>query len=331
MNVVFGFLPVILLLAFLFLLDSFNLVRVKTLILCFLWGTVCAVTSYFLNTYMANLLAIDYRILSQYVAPVIEELMKAIIFFYLISRKKIGFTIDAAIYGFAVGAGFSLIENIYFLFNMTSDYNLLIWIIRGLGTGIMHGGCTSFFAVLFVGGVNRSENRLISFLPALFFAIVLHSGFNHFPLNPVLQTLLIIILLPIIFALVFRFSNSKLQKWLEIEFNSEVEILGMIHKGVFGTTKAGKYLESLKGRFSRDVIVDMYCYIALYLELSIKAKRNLMLKENDFPIIVEDDLPAKLVELAQMRKQIGKVGEMALSPLIRMSYRNIWKLNQFRL
>ena len=72
----------------------------------------------------------------------------------------------------------------------------------------------------------------------------------------------------------------------------------------------------------------MYCYIALYLELSIKAKRNLMLKENDFPIIVEDDLQPKLKELAQLRKQIGKIGELAISPLIRMNYRNLWKLNQ---
>jgi len=53
-----------------------------------------------------------------------------------------------------------------------------------------------------------------------------------------------------------------------------------------------------------------------------------MLKENEFPIIIESDLPAKLNELAHLRKQIGKVGEMALKPLIRMDYRNLWKLNQ---
>ncbi|MEI6049883.1 MAG: PrsW family glutamic-type intramembrane protease [Bacteroidota bacterium] len=330
MNVILCFLPVILFLTFLFLLDSFNLVRVKTLILCLLWGTLCAVSGYFFNTLIAKWLALDFSFLSRYIAPFIEETLKALFVFYLISKKKIGFMIDAAIYGFAIGAGFSLVENFYFLFNAPPEFNTLTWIIRGIGTASMHGGCTSFFAVLFVGGINRSENRLLSSLPGLLLAILLHSGFNHFPLNPVLQTLLMIVLLPIIFVIVFRLSNSKLQHWLEIEFNSEVEILNMIRKGVLRSTNTGSYLMSVKERFTPETIVDMYCYIALYLELSIKAKRNLMLKENDFPIIVEDDLESKLKELALLRKQIGTIGELTLAPLIRMNYRNLWKLNQLK-
>ena len=328
MNIIFSFLPVILLLAFLFLLDSFNLVRVKTLVLCLLWGIVCAACAYFLNKSIQNWIDFDFSFYSRYVAPVIEEFLKALFILYLISKKKIGFIIDGAIYGFAIGAGFSLLENIWYLFQPTIEYNLLTWIIRGIGTAIMHGGCTSFLAILFVGGINRSENRFFAFLPGFVLAILFHSGFNHFPFNPVLQTLLVLLALPFIFGLVFMLSNAKLQKWLEIEFNSEVEILNMIRKGDFSSTKAGIYLKSLKEQFASEVILDMYCYIDLYLELSIKAKRNLMLKENEFPIIVEDDLQPKLTELAQLRKQIGKVGEMALAPLIRMNYRNLWKLNQ---
>ncbi len=330
MNVVFNFFPVLLFLAFLFLLDSFQLVRVQTLIMCLLWGTVCAVFAYFLNTLIAENWMIEFTSLSRYVAPVIEETVKALFIFFLISKKKIGFMIDAAIYGFAIGAGFSLTENIYILFSSPPEYNLLTWIIRGFGTAIMHGGCTSFFSLLFVGGINRSENRFFAAIPGLLLAILFHSGFNHFPLNPVLQTLLIVTLLPVAFVLVFRLSNKMLQQWLEIEFNSEVKILNMIRKGDFGSTKAGEYLKSLKEQFKPETIVDMYCYISLYLELSIIVKRNLMLKENDFEIIVEEDVQPKLKELVQLRKQIGKVGELALAPLIRLDYRNLWKLNQLQ-
>ena len=328
MNVIFSFLPVILFLTFLFLLDSFNLVRVRTLIFCLLCGILCGGCCYFLNTGAAKWLAVDFNFLSHYVAPAIEETMKALIILYLISKKKIGFMIDGAIYGFAVGTGFSLLENIYFLYNISPDYNFLTWIIRGFGTAIMHGGCTSFFALIFVGGISMSENKFLTVLPALTLAILFHSGFNHFLLNPVLQTLLIILFLPLAFVLVFKYSNSRLQQWLEIEFNSEIEMLNMIRNGNFSSTKAGKYLRSLKAQFAPETILDMYCYIELYLELSIKAKRNLMLKENDFPIIVENDIQPKLTELAQMRKQIGKMGELSLNPLIRLNYRNLWKLNQ---
>jgi RsiW-degrading membrane proteinase PrsW (M82 family) len=328
MNVIFSFSPVILLLTFLFLLDSFNLVRVKTLILCLLLGVACALSSYYLNTFIAKGLDLDYTFLSRYIGPVTEETMKALVVFYLIFRKKIGFMVDGAVYGFAIGAGFSLLENIYFLINSPEEFNLLTWIIRGFGTAIMHGGCTAFFALLFVGGISRSANKFKAAIPALLIATLFHSGFNHFPFNPVLQTVLLIVLLPLGFILVFKFSNSKLQQWLEIEFNSEIEILNMIRNGKFGSTKAGEYLRSLKEHFSKETILDMYCYIELYLELSIKAKRNLMLQENEFPIIIEADLPSKLKELSQLRKQIGRVGELALEPLIRMDYRNLWKLNQ---
>ena len=71
----------------------------------------------------------------------------------------------------------------------------------------------------------------------------------------------------------------------------------------------------------------MYCYIQLYLELSIKAKRNLMLRESGFPPIAENDIQNKLLELAALKKQIGKVGEITLAPLISMNYRDLWKLN----
>ncbi len=328
MNIVFSFFPVLLFLMFLFLLDSFKLVRVKTLILCLLWGGVCTFACYFLNNLMAKWLAFDF--IPLYAAPVIEELLKALIIFYLISKKKIGFMIDAAIYGFAIGAGFSLVENIYYMFNISHEYNMLIWIIRGFGTAIMHGGCTSLIAVLFIRGVSRTENKLLASLPGLILAFLLHSGFNHFLANPPLQTLLIVVFLPILFALIFRFSNAMLQQWLEIEFNSEVEIMNMIKKGEFRSTKAGRYLLSIKDKFAPETIVDMYCYIGLYLELSIKAKSNLMLKENGFKIIVEDDIQSKLKELDQLRKQIGIVGEFALAPLIRMNYRNLWKLNSLK-
>ena len=102
----------------------------------------------------------------------------------------------------------------------------------------------------------------------------------------------------------------------------------MINKGELSSTKAGEYLISVKEQFSNEVIFDMYCYLKLYLELSIKAKSNIMLKENDIEIPYDPELLGKLAELKALRKKIGKVGELVLSPLVKMNYRNLWKINQ---
>lgn len=321
--------PVIFFLVFLFLLDSFKLVIYKLLIMAVFWGAISAFIAYFVNTFLLEYGQLNFEILSQYLAPASEEILKSAFIFFIIGKKQVGFLIDAAIYGFAIGTGFSLVENIFYLHSATES-NLLIWIIRGFGTALMHGGCTSLLAIILIGAKSREKSGLLSILLAFAIAYIIHSAFNHFYINPIFQTLGVIIVYPIAFISIFKFNENQLQNWLEIEFSSEIELLNMIKKGEFRSTRAGEYLTSLKSRFSGETILDMYCYIQIYLDLSVKAKRNLMLKENGFPLFVEDDIVVKLAELEALKKRIGKVGEITLSPLIRMNYRDLWKLNSLK-
>ena len=326
MEITLSILPALLFLAFLFLLDSFKLVLKKYLVFSVCWGAISAGVAYFTNSFILDVSFIPFETLSRYVAPATEEAIKSLFVFFIIFRKRAGFLIDAAIYGFAIGTGFALVENILYL-QTASNPNLLIWIIRGFGTALMHGGCAALFAVILIGAKNRNSSFAGNTLLAFAAAYIIHSAFNHFYIDPLFQTMGIIIVLPIIFILIFRRNEIQLQNWLEIEFSSEIELLNAINKGQFLSTRAGEYLALLKSRFPGETILDMYCYIRLYLELSIKAKRNLMLKENGFLPIPEPDIEEKLAELRELRKQIGKVGEITLSPLIRMNYRDLWKLN----
>lgn len=333
MEIAVSLIPVILFLIFLFLLDSFKLVVESLVALAIVCGALSALIAYLVNSQIVDTVfsdsisfVISSDIYSKYFAPFIEESLKSMFVIYLISKKRIGFMIDAAIYGFAIGAGFALVENIYYL-RTISDSNILIWIIRGFGTAIMHGGCTATLAVIFIGAKSRDKSPLFGFVSALTAAYIIHSSFNHFYVDPILQTVGIIVLTPIIFYSIFHFNEKHLQQWMELEFNSEVELLKAINRGEMLETRAGVYLESLKKQFPPETILDMYCYIKLYLELSIKAKSNLLLKENEFPIVVEAETADKLAELAALRKSLGRVGEMILTPLIRMNYRDLWKLN----
>ena len=326
MELTVSILPVLLFLLFLFLLDSFKLVQKKYLAFSVGWGIVSAGLAYYTNSFIIRFCPVPFETLSRYVAPATEELIKSLFIFLIIFRKRAGFLTDAAIYGFAIGTGFALVENILYLQN-TGDPNLLTWIVRGFGTALMHGGCTSLLAVILIGAKSRESSFLFNTALAFSAVYCIHSVFNHFYIDPLFQTLGIIIVLPFIFVSVFRKNEIQLQNWLEIEFSSEIELLNSMNKGQFLSTRAGKYMASLKTRFPGETILDMYCYIQIYLELSIKAKRNLMLKENGFQPIQEQDIEKKFTELRELRKRIGKVGEITLSPLIRMSYRDLWKLS----
>ncbi len=328
MAIAISLLPVLLFLLFLFYLDSFKLVDLRFLTGALLWGVFSALISYLLSASLPSLIS-QTDLFSFYTAPAIEESIKAIFILYLIHKKRIGFLTDAAIYGFSVGCGFALTENMLYLMFLR-DTTLITWIIRGLGTAMMHGGATSLLALIIIGGKARNLTSIKVPILAFVSSFFLHSLFNHFYLNPLIQTIGIIILMPAVFLFIFERNEKSLRKWLDIEFGNEVMMLNMIRRGQFSDTPAGKYLTSVKEHFKAEVVFDMYCYIALYLELSVKAKRNIMLQESGLSPVYEDDMEAKLAELKSLRRLIGKSGEITLWPLIRMNYRDIWKLNRLR-
>ncbi len=310
------------------MLDSYRLVRPVLLAKVFLSGCVATMLAYALNTWFAQLLGWSPHLYSRYIAPMVEEALKASILIWLIRRKKVGFMIDAALYGFAAGAGFAFAENIFYLTSV-SDPNLAFLTIRGFGTAIMHCGTTALLGVIILGALGSGKKLVHGFTPGMFLAFLIHSAFNHFYLNPLLQTILMLVLIPVTLVFIFRINEKQLQKWLEIEFFSEANLLAKMMKGEFSESKSGIYLARLKEHFAPETIVDMYCYISLYLELSVKSKRNLLLAECGLPVVKEEGMDEKRKEFTHLRKILGKSGELALSPLLKLKQRDLWKLERW--
>src|ERR687893_200484 len=82
---------------------------------------------------------------SRYWAPWIEEAIKGAVVVALFRFNRIGFKLDAVLSGFAIGAGFSVVENIIYLVRLP-DYGAGTWLVRGLGTAVMHGTTLAILA-----------------------------------------------------------------------------------------------------------------------------------------------------------------------------------------
>lgn len=324
MDYLVALLPVLAFLFVLIYLDSFKLIKKDILLYTVLWGILSAVVSFFVNTYLAELWCIDERTFRRLVSPLVEETIKGLFLVYIALRSIAGFRIDGAIYGFAVGTGFALYENIFFIHELQID-NIWLWIIRGFGTAIMHGGTTSFFGVLIMHAMEKRAGITKFMLFGWVIAVAVHSLYNHFILPPLFSMFAILVIVSVLEIFLFQINERSLKQWLELEFDSEVKLLGMITKGKFLDTNAGKYLFSIKDKFSNIIVFDMLAYISLYLELSIKAKSNLMLKEAGFPVNKDIQLSPKLKELKALERNIGKTGLLAISPILRISKRNLVK------
>lgn len=322
----FALLPTLLFLSGLIIFDSYKLVRFRSVFITIFFGGLSALACYFINTFLLNNFNITFSDYSRYIAPLVEETAKALILIFFIKRKKIGFFVDAGIYGFASGCGFAVIENIFYLTQL-KEASLLTWIIRGSGTAIMHGATIAIMGViiLFFQEKFQKENFLY-ILPGFLFAYSLHSVFNSFLISPVLMTLLLIIILPSLMFFIFQYSEKKLQNWMELGFNSDMEILELMKSGNFTKSKIGKYIKNLKSRFSNEIITDMFCLIRLYAELSIKAKGILLLKEADMEIPFDKNVKVKIEEIKYLEKSIGKTGMLALTPILKKDSKSIWEL-----
>jgi RsiW-degrading membrane proteinase PrsW (M82 family) len=325
LHALLGLLPVCCFLAVLVYLDSYKLVPLKWVISTIVLGCAAGLASYPLNSIGLQWLDLGFTAYTRYVAPIIEEALKAMVVWVLMRNNRIGFLVDAAIFGFAVGAGFAIFENLYYL-TILPDTKMGTWIVRGFGTAMMHGGATAIFAVIAHTMLEQypTTGRL-ALLPGLLIAAITHSVFNHFFLAPIVNTALVLGILPLLFTIIFDRSDKALSEWLGAGFDADTELLELINSGEFSASKTGLYLQSLREKFEGPIVADLLCYLRLHTELSIRAKGLLMMRESGFVNETGEQTRAKLEELRYLEKSIGTTGRLAIKPFLRMSQKDLWQ------
>jgi len=324
-------LPVLGFLLLLLLLDSYKLIRARSLALALGAGVAAAAASYGVSALALGVGGVRLGSYSALLAPAVEEAMKALVIIWLARSNRIGFLVDAAILGFAVGSGFALVENLSYL-RLAHNAELATWITRGLGTAVMHGGATAILAVM---GLSLLERRpqlgSAAFVPGWVLAAVLHGGFNLLARHPPVATLVTVIVVPMLLMAVFHASEQQLGEWLGEGFDADADLLQQINAPDFAATHAGQYLQQLQHVFSGERREQALRYLRVYTQLALRAKGVLMAREHELPPPPLDAATlARLDELQQLERELGAAGRRAIKPLLRMSRKELWQINHLR-
>jgi protease PrsW len=322
-SIVLALVPALLFLGTLLLLDSFKLVRPATVVLMMGAGALAALACVPLHDLLMST-GMRPAAFSRYIAPLTEETAKALFVVALIRRRKLGFLVDAAVQGFAIGCGFGLLENVVYL-RATPNAPALLWLVRGLGTAMLHGTATAIFAMIARTAADRHPDRWLRvFGPAWLTAVVIHSTFNHFVMPPIALTLLLLTILPLLTLVVFHYSEDATREWVTDGLDLDLELLGLVLSEHFAATRLGQYLQTLRERFPGPVVADMYCLLRLELELAVQARALLMAREAGLVVPPDDDLRMSLREIEWIRRSIGTTGLLALRPLNVTTHRDRW-------
>ena len=325
-SLVAGFVPVVAFLLGLRLMDSYKLVHRRTLLVTMAGGVAAALVAYALHLVLLDAGAVTPGALRAWVAPVLEEALKAALVVWLVQRDRVGFVVDAAVLGFAVGTGFALAENVYYA-RALGDSSLALWVVRGLGTAVMHGSATALFAILGKALSDRWESAgLLAFVPGMLVAVAVHAAYNQLNASPLVSTAALLVAMPLLLVGAFEYSERATREWLAGGFDGELLMLESMLHGAVGQTAVGRYLDSVRSRFEPLVMADLFCLLTIHLELSLRAKGMLMARAHGIELPVDESLRANLEEMKYLEKTVGPTGCLAILPLRRQSRQDLWQV-----
>ncbi len=326
LNAILGILPVSVFLAALVHFDTFKLVPLKTVIFVTALGAAAAIASYFANGAMLAQVSIGFENYRLYGAPLIEEILKALIIIALMRTNRIGFAFDAAILGFAVGAGFAVVENFYYLQVLGVDQTA-VWTIRGFGTAIMHGGVTAIFAMTtHLLTVTQAKPNPFFYIPGYIIAITIHSGFNYFLEFPVTSTISVMLIQSAVLAVLLRRDKKSIHDWIAVDFDHHRILLAQIRSGNFSEGKLGKLINELRKRFDTVIVDKIISYIELHTELVLAAEEILIAHERGEKTVVSKEMKEKIASLDAAESEIGKTSHLVLRAHLQFSRHEFWEL-----
>ena len=315
--------PAVVFLVVLWFMDSFRLVKPSSIATALLYGAAAALGCEALHLWLMPASGMDARAFSRYVAPLTEEIAKAGLIALLIARGRIGFLVDAGVQGFAVGTGFALVENATYLRDF-GDAPLMLWAMRGLGTGVLHGATTAMAAIAGKAIADRYPRMRLPIAGGVALAVVTHSVYNHLLVYPAVAAVIMLLVLPVIVVAVFERSEKSTREWVGAGLDLDLTLLQLVMSDGFQATRFGTYLRALPSHFDGVVVADMFCLLRIELELAVQAKAWLIAHEAGLDLPADDDLRAALAERDYLRRSIGRTGLLALEPLRVTSHRDHW-------
>ncbi len=323
MHVLIALAPALIFLVALWFMDSFRLVRPSSIALALLYGAGAALGCEALHSWLMPAAGLDAISFSRYLAPFTEEAAKAAFIGLLLARGRVGFLVDAAVQGFAIGTGFAIVENVTYLRDF-GDAPLIMWALRGLGTGVLHGATTAMAAIVGKAVADRHPRLRLPILAGLVLAVITHSLYNHLLAYPAVAAVVMLLALPAILIAVFERSEKATREWVGAGLDLDLTLLQLVMSDGFQATRFGAYLRALPSHFEGVVVADMFCLLRIELELAVQAKAWLIAHEAGLDLPVDDDLRAALAEREYLRKSIGRTGLLALEPLRVTSNRDHW-------
>lgn len=329
--------PVLVLLAVFDWLDAFELVNFREISVLLFLGGIAALLSWPVSGRLLDTLPIGFSFYSRFMAPWIEEFIKGLAIVALFKMNRIGYKLDAVIAGFAIGAGFSVVENIIYLLHFP-NYGPGTWLVRGFGTAVMHGATLAVMAAIAHEFAERETREAASdfdfhlwwFVPGYLVAVALHMAFNQFPDRPLIAMLGAIIVAPLVLIGIFHFGTREAERWLVAEMAEHRAALDALRGGRWPDGPAGQKIAALAGRLDAEGAKRVRRYWELQTWLVAEAEETLMEEATGDAEFNPQEVRAAFAEIDGLKRALGRSTLAALQALLPFSRNDQWEVAELK-
>ena len=328
--------PVLAMLAMFVWLDVFKLMTGLEMLGLLALGGLTGLLAYPVSGVFLDQLPLGYSTYSRFAAPWVEETIKALAIVLLFALNRIGFKLDAVISGFAVGAGFSVVENIIYLTRFP-DLAPATWMVRGLGTAVMHGTTVAIIAAVAHELAERETRDAASrfdfnplwYVPGLAIAGLVHMGFNQFPDQPLVAMIATLAIAPFLIMALFKFGAQEAQHWLAQESAVHRAALAAWRDGGYPEDDSGRRIAALVERSDPATGAAIRDYCREMTALVLAAETALHEQAEDAEK-VEIDAAETFARVEAAKRAMGRTTFAALKPLLPFSRNDYWEVSELK-
>ncbi len=299
--------------------DLFGTGKSSTMLTCLVWGGISVLLALQVNnTAVALLGRIELpgasptfgptEITIRFIGPIVEEILKSAMLFFFITRPRFRYIVDGAMYGFASGIGFAVVENILYI-SRTPEAPLSLAVARALSTSLMHATTSALIGIA-LGHLRRStsKQKVIWALGGFAPAMLIHISYNNI-VNALDGPALLLVAIGI-GVLGFGLISYQIRRGVAEEKKRFADTLG-ISVGV--TDAERKVVQELGGNTIENVLNELGAYFGEDKAESIR--RLLVLQANVG--ILQNNLTSSQVserlkkawetEVAEKRAEMDKI------------------------
>jgi len=302
---------------FIYKLDFYKTGQFIIMLVCFGAGGLAYGLAAFINPLSLRGGLANYNQMIQFVAPVVEEILKGIAIWILVRRPKFNYFVDGAIYGFTAGIGFAVLENIEYVSGHPSAA-LSVAINRVISTNLMHAAATATLGIIIgIARFRKTNPRILLSLGGLITAMILHMGFNNLVTRVNSGWLLLYAILigagaSALIVVMIRRGLEEERTWIGETLNQEMRVEREEAAAVQNLDNVDHVIHHLAERLGEDKAEQIRKLLYIQARLGIKTKAAGMMEDANLRTAILTEIASLKKEMEAARKQIGSYAMMYL-------------------